>query len=1614
MERTLPLASLLILSLSAALHAADVAMETQSWANADDAFAEFEERIQKTHARNLLARKKVKCVEATGVAMSGVRGLVDGAAGVRGHEGRVGIGGNPSAITLYLGELKPVTEVGVYTFNIDARSNQDWEVRFANNSQQPGVKPTFEGPPTFSTGAKVIGANRGGFHAWFRAKDGSDIVPGKADWLQFRIWRTYNVKAGSPAKAGNTAHSWASAIELEVLGHEDDVLVLSKEEIARRKALRQAPRKPKYEKKDTWQETMVAAREAIVEWECLHDALAMPDSGVVYEPWHAIGPVSEKEPLVAKIEKARRIDLDKPYKAKDGKMVPWVKRPDFKDGETIDLSQHFKANEGDVVFLCRSFESSQKYDRRRPYAVSLGLHSWYVRVLPQRWTRWAPKPAEDPFPNQIIWQWNINAGKYQVLVKQRYTKGGKWAVWFCPMSPTSRPGAGSMRSRQGRREGLFRQVPRDFPDPVAQEQMKWEQLDSVWFRFRRHSMSRIEKFLSDWPAGKPEHLLIGQYAARIKERAEALLTDELSENQRRQLADWIAKRQGTSKEKGLAKLRSAYYDLATLKTALAERRRIESLRLAIEDQRDTFEAQYPKTNQYLARVGEFERQAQGVLARVLGKGGEALVDVLKLRADVGGADKEILLANPLLGFEKLLLISGGPGFSSNWGGANRLGRAIEVLSPVRPDGKLTAIHKGTTCSMDLSFDAKKILFSDGKGIFEINVDGTSLRQITDQGSPLLHYDPCYMPNGKIMFVSNACEQAVPCTGGANVGNMHVMDADGKNERRIAYDQDHNWNPVLMQDGRVLYSRWEYNDTPHYFSRLLFQMYPDGTNQMEYYGSNSYWPNAMYWPQPIPGHSSAVVCIVSGHHGVPRMGELVLLDPALGRHEADGVIQRIPGRGKKVEPVIMDGLVSESWPRFATPYPLAEPVTHRGAGKYFLVTCKMDPVSPWGLYLVDVFDNMTPLLMGGYSMPTPLRPRPRPPVLKERIDLSKKDALVYMADVYAGDGLRGYPRGSIKALRVSSVHYRFAGNGDTRAASYEGGWDVKKILGTVPVYEDGSAMFHVPANMPIVVQPLDEEGKAQQQMRSWYTAMPGEKASCVGCHEPQNAMPSHATYTMAMQRKPSKIKAWYGPTRGFSFDREVQPVLDHRCAGCHNGQPRKDGGQIPDFRAKRLHKDYKGHYSPAYLALHPYVRRAGYEADYHLLAPAEFEADTGQLVQMLKKGHHGVTLTREEWDRIYTWIDLNIPYPLNWRESHRPPKDEQVERRVKYKKLFANISDRDEESLPLPPVAKFEPPGQKSEVEHQKSEVRSQRSAGRPECPQWPFSAEDAARRQKECVLKPQSLDLSGNIAMTFVPVPAGAFVMGDPSGFPDERQLTVAHIDQPFWIAQFEVTNEQYAHFDPAHDSGVMEGRFKDRYTRGTPVNAPKDPVIRVSWNQAVAFCNWLSKKTGQRCTLPTEAQWEWACRAGTATPFHFGEKKPGLQNVGNFSDEKLSRWNWGRIESGYNDGASFSTPGGRYKPNAWGLHDMHGNVAEWCLDEYRPPGTVLPGTVPNPTEVETEGTVHRRTVPNFRVVRGGSWNDTMRFCRSASRWRYEAHKPVYNVGFRVVCLPPQAVAAAR
>jgi formylglycine-generating enzyme required for sulfatase activity len=1065
----------------------------------------------------------------------------------------------------------------------------------------------------------------------------------------------------------------------------------------------------------------------------------------------------------------------------------------------------------------------------------------------------------------------------------------------------------------------------------------------------------------------------------------------------------------------------------------------QSLGLAIRDLVETFGDRYPQGKEYLRRLEALRRAQAGILnegadAASASRGPDAGPDagpaerLARIAEDFAGLRSDALLANPLLKFDRLLVIergAGNLGMPVNWDSNTGLGTSgfdnrLCVLSPVRPEGTLATLYQPGggrfVGDVDLHFSADRLIFSmpgsNGRWqVHELAIGGpkdgpAGPRELTLIAEPDVdNYDACYLPDGRLIFASTACYVGVPCVYGAShVTNLYLLERDGS-IRQLTVDQDHNWCPTVLADGRVLYLRWEYTDLPHAHSRRLFHMNPDGTAQMEYMSSNSYFPNSLFYARPIPGHPTKVVGIATGHHGNNRTGRLLILDSARGRQEADGVVQEIPGYGKKVEPVIRDQLADGVWPQFLHPYPLSD--------KYFLVSAKPTPRSLWGIYLVDVFDNMLLLKESpGYALlePIPIRQTPAPPAVADRVDLTRKDALVYMVDVYRGAGLRGIPRGTVKRLRVFTYHFSYRGMGGLLGAiGMDGPWDIKRVLGTVPVEADGSAVFRVPANTPIAVQPLDAEGKALQLMRSWFTAMPGETLSCVGCHEGQNVGPPNRE-TLAGRWPPSEIQPWYGPLRGFAFHREVQPVLDKYCVGCHNGQPRPDGTAAADLRGTPITgwtSDIAGHVDPrvggkfsaAYAELHRFVRRPGIESDIHLPAPMEFHADSTELIQILRKGHYGVALDPEAWDRLVTWIDLNAPYHGTWTEIAGESAVKRVAaRKRELLKRYARVDD-DPEAVPAAPLPVSPVPVVAAQPSAHGQSV---------DCPGWPFDAAEAQRRcgRKEEVRR--TVDLGENLTMELVLVPAGEFVMGDPAGPPDERPACRVRIGKPFWMGRCEVTNEQFARFDPLHDSHFEPMHGYQFGMHGYAVNRPRQPAVRLSWNQAMEFCRWLSRRTGRRYDLPTEAQWEYACRAGTAAPFFYGGPDADFSAYANLGDAKLREFaldtyinvrilpkpnkydDWVPKDDRFNDGGFVSVDVGRYRPNAWGLHDMHGNVWEWTRSAYRP----YPYREDGRDDAAVDG---------WRVARGGSWYDRPKRCTSSFRLALAPYQPSFNVGFRVI-----------
>ena len=1061
---------------------------------------------------------------------------------------------------------------------------------------------------------------------------------------------------------------------------------------------------------------------------------------------------------------------------------------------------------------------------------------------------------------------------------------------------------------------------------------------------------------------------------------------------------------------------------------------VAALRLAIDDLNETFREEYPEGKAYSARLKDLADRRQSLLAAVQAGDKSARDKCGPLGFELHCLRQEALSANPLLDFDRMILLKrkrGQAGLPTNHQCNPCLPQSgyeneIALMSPVRPDGPLTTLFRPKdgfyVGEIDLNFDADRLLFTmpDGRSweIHEIGIDGDSPRQVSRPVEDVDNFDACYLPDGRIVFASTASFTGVPCWHGKERAcSLYLMNPDGSGVRQLCFDQDLDLHPSVLPNGQIVYSRWDYSGTMHIYLRPLMVMNPDGTGQRAVYGSNSHYPNALYFPRGIPEAPNKIVTILSGYHGVNRAGELVVLDTAKGWYEADGIVHRIAHRNEPPVPEIRDNLVGKLWPKFLHPYPLSE--------KYFLTAAQLVHKGPWGIYLVDVFDNMVPLATDptfDFFEPIPVKKTPRPPEIPDRVDLDRDDAVVYLHDVYAGPGLAGVPHGSVKRLRIVAYNWGFPGMAGPDKIGRSGPWDAMRILGTVPVHQDGSTAFRVPAGTPISIQPLDERGKALQLMRSWYTAMPGEVASCVGCHErpSDTPLPRHET---AATRLPVEIEPWYGPARGFDFEREVQPVLDKYCVGCHDGQPRLDGRTIlnlrseelagpyrglalsklgagrlePELRQKfpsvvpasKLHGDRQILYTPAYEALVPFIRRVNIEDYVGLHVPGEYHADTSELVQMLQKGHHNVRLDDEAWDRLVTWIDLNGPCHGTWGDVAPIPHGAD-RRRWELSQKYGGPA-QDAEAVPQIARGSVEPILPEPSKEKQ---IPAARVAN------WPFDTQQAQRRQRASGRWEKTVDLGEGETIRLVRIPAGDFIMGSPNGELDEQPAAVS-IPRDFWISDREITNRQFRLFDSSHYSGLFMKRSLDVNGPGVSLNDPQQPAVRVSWQKAMEFCVWLSSNSGTTFTLPTEAQWEYACRAGSQTDLAHGGLDDDFSPHANMADKTLNQIHTVTggvvilqkipVDGRFDDGALATTKVGSYHPNAWGLYDMHGNAAEWTLSTYAP----YPYSADDGRNDPTLG--------SMKVVRGGSFRDRPKRCRSAFRLSYPSWQRVHNVGFRVV-----------
>jgi len=1104
----------------------------------------------------------------------------------------------------------------------------------------------------------------------------------------------------------------------------------------------------------------------------------------------------------------------------------------------------------------------------------------------------------------------------------------------------------------------------------------------------------------------------------------------------------------------------------------------EALERSIKHILKTKPRQYRNGRKFLQEARRFEKMMPEIRKKKAAGDPEAL----KAMDEYAKLKYTALVAeNPYVDFDEILVVlTDKIARKANWVGTHTMapkgynskiarlnlktGKVIDIYEP--KDGAFVG-------ELDLHYDAEKLLFSSTDKnnmyqVMEVGIDGSNPRQIsTIKGEYVHNYGGVYLPNENIVFSSTAAYVGVPCIGGSqSVPNLYVMGPNGENTRQLTFEQDADWYPTVLADGKIMYLRWEYTDIMHYYSRIMMTMNPDGTNQRAIYGSQSLWPNSTLYARPLPGEPGKFSAVVSGHHGVAGTGKLTIFDTNKGYAHADGVVQYIPGYGKKVTHVTVDQLyptvkkdllktfpdlqhvvtklindyMPESankgkdyhdlnndffnkcyprlrdyypdemaldldqlangvYPQFYLPYPVS--------GQYYLTVAQLTSQSDWGLYLVDIFDNFVPIRCADAAdyrymiEPYPLRKRERPPIIPDRINLHDKEATCYIQNVYRGPGLKGVPEGVVDTLRIFTYAYGYYGVGSHYHLGVESGWDVKRMLGTVKVEEDGSAMFKIPANTTISLQPLDKEGRAVQLFRSWLVAMPGEELSCIGCHESPTEPPV-TNKTIASGRAPQRITPYRNRVEGFSFNAEVQPVLDAYCVRCHDGTDSKK----PNFKDTALASPHtSANYSKAYYAFHKYFRRPGPESSGTMGIPYEYHASTSEGVQLLQKGHHGVKLDEDSWRRLYTWIDLNVPFYGSWSDAYSGDagrKKRTAELSVKAAALRAKYAhvQSDWEYTP----DKSYPVAVCKEKGLEKSDPISVSAQN------WPFDAATAKQLQQQAGgERKKVIDLGNGLEITMVRIPAGEFIMGSDEDTPQEQPRHRIKIDKAFWISESEVNNKLFFAFKPDHNASVFDQQWKDHVRLGYYANYDEQPAVRMSWTDARNFCAWLSQKTGQKAALPTEAQWEWVCRAGSDQAMAFGSKASDFSTHANLADKSIAKFAVSGVNPTFRgnlvnnpvfdyvpriaeyDDKQFLVSGTKqYQPNAWGIYDMHGNVAEWTRSDY----------VSYPYQADKSNSMNARAK---KVVRGGSFFDRPYRATSSYRLGYEPWQGVYNVGFRVV-----------
>ena len=630
---------------------------------------------------------------------------------------------------------------------------------------------------------------------------------------------------------------------------------------------------------------------------------------------------------------------------------------------------------------------------------------------------------------------------------------------------------------------------------------------------------------------------------------------------------------------------------------------------------------------------------------------------------------------------------------------------VNVLenSVIESESRLKGVKLDSTwgyLAPELSFDGSRILFAAADTserrhsyewtegncyhLFEVQTDGSGLVQLTD--GEWNDIDPYYLPNGRIVFISERrggygrCH-ARPCPS----YTLHSMLPDGNDIVMLSPHETNEWAPMVDHNGMIVYTRWDYVDRGFNQAHHPWITTPDGRDPRAIQGNYSEReqsrPHFETSLRPIP-NSHKFVGTAMGHHS-QYFGSIILLDPNVPDDEEGGdpmaPLRRITPEQPFPE---VENRPHVDAQNYGQPFPISE--------DFYLVV--YDPYSGmgnghqnnYGIYLMDSFGNRTLLYRDpaiSCQCPIALKPRPTPPIIPHQtlVGLPPSERATVSPDALPKTGTVGvvnvnitnrpFPEGTkIKELRIVQVLPKTTWNANDPWIGYGGDNGARKVLGTVPVRDDGSVRFDVPVDVPVYFQVLDEEGVAVQTMRSATYVKPGETLTCLGCHEGRNHNSSRpAAYPSAFRRPPSTIQPDVEGSNPFNFPRLVQPILDKHCVECHaqakaEGKSFGLGRTVPAAQiGPKVPDKLAAHFFESYINLHPFVytpspkwsldwgdpipSHGGAHSSFTVARtfPGQFGANRSPLWQLLKQGHYDVSLAPHELRALALWMDNNADF-----------------------------------------------------------------------------------------------------------------------------------------------------------------------------------------------------------------------------------------------------------------------------------------------------------------------------------------------------------------------------------